>query len=208
MAEPAPVTDPGLRERKKLRTREAIIDAALKLFEERGFEHTTIADIAAAADIAPRTFFGYFPSKEDVVFANFPELVEGLTTRLEERPEDETAIDALRAWLGGMIEVPAVDDERDRCRKRLIGESEALAAHQRGLMGQIEQLLAEQIARDLGDGPDDLRPRMIASAVIGALGALDVKGSDSPPTRREALAMVDEALTFLRAGMEAVHGSG
>ena len=201
------MTDPGLRERKKLRTREAIVDAALRLFEERGFDQTTIADIAEAADIAPRTFFGYFPSKEDVVFADFPTRIDGLAARLAERPADETAIDAMRAWISELIEEMDVTDDRERCRKRLIGESEALAAHNRALMGRVDELLAEHIARDLGDRPDDVRPRMIASAVIGALGALDVKGtdeSDAPPTREEALATVNEALTFLRGGMEAL----
>jgi AcrR family transcriptional regulator len=202
------MTDAGLRERKKLRTREAIIDAALKLFDERGFEHTTIADIAEAADIAPRTFFGYFPSKEDVVFADFPELVDGLEARLDTRPGSETTLDTLRVWIGELVESPVTPDERDRCRKRLIAESDALAAHQRALMGRIDQLLAKHIARDLGDEADDLRPRMLAASVIGALGAIDVKGSEAPPAPQEALAMVDEALTFLRAGMEAVRRSG
>jgi len=71
----------------------------------------------------------------------------------------------------------------------------------------VEELLAEQIARDLGDRPDDVRPRMIASSVIGALSALDVKGTDkgeSPPTKEEALAIVDQALTFLQGGMDAL----
>jgi AcrR family transcriptional regulator len=204
------MTDTGLRERKKQRTREAIVDAALRLFEERGFDQTTIADIAEAADIAPRTFFGYFPSKEDVVFADFPVIVDGLETRLVERSADETAIDAIRAWIGRLIDEQGVVDDRERCRKRLIGESEALAAHQRALMGRVDELLAEHIARDLGDRADDVRPRMIASAVIGALRALDVKDmheSGSPPTQEESLAMVDEALTFLRGGMEALRDS-
>jgi AcrR family transcriptional regulator len=204
------VTDIGLRERKKQRTRESIVDAALRLFQERGFDQTTIADIAEAADIAPRTFFGYFPSKEDVVFADFPVIVDGLETRLVERSAEETAIDAIRAWIGTLIDEQGVVDERERCRKRLIGESEALAAHQRALMGRVDELLAVHIARDLGDRADDVRPRMIASAVIGALRALDVKDgheSGAPPTREESLAMVDEALTFLRGGMEALRGS-
>jgi AcrR family transcriptional regulator len=201
------MTHPGLRERKKQRTREAIVDAALRLFEERGFDQTTIADIAEAADIAPRTFFGYFPSKEDVVFADFPQTLETLAERLRGRAEEETAIDAIRAWIGGLLEERGLTEERERCRKRVIGESPALAAHNRALMGQVEELLAEQIARDLGDRPDDVRPRMIASSVIGALSALDVKGTDkgeSPPTKEEALAIVDEALTFLQGGLDAL----
>jgi AcrR family transcriptional regulator len=201
------MTETGLRERKKQRTREAIVEAALRLFEERGFDQTTIADIAEAADIAPRTFFGYFPSKDDVVFADFQETLDGLSARLDDRSEDETAIDAIRAWIGVRLEQVDVLDDRERCRKRLIGESEALAAHNRALMGRVEELLAGHIARDLDDQPDDVRPRMIASAVIGALSALDVKGADgseAPPTREESLVIVDEALTFLRAGLEAL----
>jgi AcrR family transcriptional regulator len=201
------MSDPGLRERKKQRTREAIVAAAPQLFEERGFDQTTIADIAEAADIAPRTFFGYFPSKEDVVFADFPETVAGLSARLDDRAEDETAIDAIRAWIDEALEEIGLRDERERCRKRVIGQSEALAAHNRALMGQVEDLLAGHIARDLGDRPDDVRPHMIASAVIGTLTAIDVKGNDdgeSPPTKEEASAMVDEALRFLQGGIEAL----
>jgi AcrR family transcriptional regulator len=203
--------DTGLRERKKQRTREAIVDNALRLFDERGFDQTTIADIAEAADIAPRTFFGYFPSKEDVVFADFPVYFDALAARLRDRTEAETAIDAMRAWIAGLLEEMDLTDDRERCRKRLIGESEALAAHNRALMGRVEELLVENIAKDLGDRPDDLRPHMIASAVTGTLAALDLKGvdeADAPPTKEEALAMVDDALTFLQGGLEALRRSG
>jgi AcrR family transcriptional regulator len=200
------MSEAGLRERKKQRTREAIVAAALRLFDERGFDQTTIADIAEAADIAPRTFFGYFPSKEDVVFADFPETLAGLSARLDSRSADETAIDAIRAWVEGLLDEVDLTDDRERCRKRVIGESPALADHNRALMGQVEELLAGHIARDLGDQPDDVRPHMIASSVIGALSALDGKGSDgsAPATKDEALAMIDQALTFLQGGMNAL----
>src|SRR3712207_3821644 len=93
----------GLRERKKQRTREAIVGAAMRLFAERGYDATTITDIAAAADIAPRTFFAYFPSKEAVVFHDFDEVYEGFAERLRSRPLGETAFDALRAWVSDSL---------------------------------------------------------------------------------------------------------
>jgi AcrR family transcriptional regulator len=197
----------GLRERKKQRTREAIVVAALRLFEERGFDETTIADIAEAADIAPRTFFGYFPSKEDVVFADFPADFDAFAERLHGRDEDQTAIDVLRAFIADVLEHAELADERELCRKRVIKQSEALDAHRRALMGRMEDLLAEALARDFGNRPGDLRPPMIASAAVAALGSLDKAGitdSESPPTREEALAMIDQALTFLQGGLTAL----
>jgi AcrR family transcriptional regulator len=201
------MTEAGLRERKKQRTREAIVEAALRLFDERGFEHTTIADIAEAADIAPRTFFGYFPSKEDVVFADFPADFSALAERLQGRADDETAIDALRAFIADAVAQADLNDERELCRKRVIGKSETLDAHRRALMGRMEDMLAEAVARDFGNQPGDLRPPMIASAAVAALGSLDKTGSSdskSPPTREEAIAMIDQALTFLQGGLAAL----
>ena len=90
---------PGLRERKKQRTRERIVEAAFELFEERGFEGTTIADIAEAADIAPRTFFSYFPSKDDVVFHDFEATHAIVASWLRDREPGTNTIDALRAGI-------------------------------------------------------------------------------------------------------------
>jgi AcrR family transcriptional regulator len=196
----------GLRERKRQRTREAIVDAALRLFDERGFDNTTIADIAAEADIAPRTFFGYFPSKEDVVFDEFDDTFATLKARLLEREEGETAIDAMRAWLAAFLESHQhLADDRSRCRRRVIGGTPALQVHERGLMGRFEETLGEAVASDLGEEPGSLRSRMVAAAAVAALTALDSGHDEEPGTalkaQRDPMATIDEALTFVREGI-------
>ena len=180
--------------------------AAFALFDERGFDATTIADIAAAADIAPRTFFAYFPSKEDVVFADFPETVEGLARQLDDRAEDETAIDAIRVWIEGKLDEVDLRDEQELPQARDRAESPALADHYRALMGQIEELLAGHIARDLGD--EARRHPAAHDRLVGDRHAVGARRKGrrrrSPPTKQEALAMVDEALTFLQGGLDAL----
>jgi AcrR family transcriptional regulator len=196
----------GLRERKKQRTREAIVEAALRLFDERGFEQTTIADIAEAADIAPRTFFGYFPSKEDVVFAGFTEFFGQFSERIVERDEGESAIDALRAWFVEHVDELQGADEENLCRRRVISQSDALQAHERALTGRVQDVLAEAVARDLGEEPGALRPRLVAAAAIAALETLvhrEIKGKKDTSSE-QALAVIDEAMTFLRGGLAAL----
>src|ERR671919_1212424 len=101
---------PGLRERKKQRTRETIVEAAFELFDERGFDGTTIADIAEAAEIAPRTFFSYFPSKDDVVFHDFEEKQSMVASWLRDREPGTNAIDALQQGIEGQLgEIGEVD---------------------------------------------------------------------------------------------------
>ena len=192
----------GLRERKKEQTRRAIEDAAFRLFAERGFQATTVADIAEAADVAPRTFFAYFPSKEDVLFADFDETSEALAARLRDRPPDESTFDALRAWLTGLLPDLEADENREALRHRLCSEHESIAAHERHLMARFEAIIAESVAADLGDAPSDLRPRMSAAAAIAALMAMrpDDPGAEELPAG-EKLQRLDEALEFLRGGV-------
>jgi AcrR family transcriptional regulator len=197
----------GLRERKKEQTRRSIEDAAFRLFEERGFQATTVADIAAAADIAPRTFFAYFPSKEAVVFGDFDESFAGLGDRLAGRDPAETTFEALRAWIGDLIaEAHPHADGRDAVRRRLIADSEALAAHERHVMGRFEQLIAENVARDLGDDPRDLQPRLVAAAAVAALMAMqpDKDAEGEKEVTPEGLAQLDDAFAFLRGGIAAL----
>ena len=198
----------GLRERKKEQTRRTIEDAAFRLFAERGFQATTVADIADAADVAPRTFFAYFPSKEDVLFADFDETFDALAARLRGRPADESTFDALRAWLTGLLPDLEADEQREAIRHRLCSEYESLAAHERHLMARFEAIIAESVAADLGDAPTDLRPRMIAAAAIAALMAMrpDDPGAQEL-SAREKLQRLDEALEFLRGGVAVLQGA-
>jgi AcrR family transcriptional regulator len=198
----------GLRERKKAQTRRTIEDAAFRLFAERGFQATTVADIAAAADIAPRTFFAYFPSKEAVVFGDVDEAFGSLEARLKDRPEGESTFDALRAWLQDVVERPLQPhrDAREDVRSRLIGDNEAVAAFERHMLGRFETLIAASVASDLGDAEGDLRPRLVAAAAVAALKALDPGDAErhTKPFGDEALARLDEAFAFLRGGIEAL----
>src|ERR1700751_6438382 len=90
----------GLRERKKQQTRETIARAALRLFAERGYDETTLAEIAEAADVAPRTIFAYFDSKEDILFSEESAVVSELKRRLDEGPAGPKEGGDLRGVVG------------------------------------------------------------------------------------------------------------
>jgi AcrR family transcriptional regulator len=198
----------GLRERKKQRTREQIVDAAMGLFAERGYQATTIADIAAAAEVAPRTFFSYFPSKEAVVFHDIDRNLDGLANALRDRLPGETAFDALRRWIESMFDEWMGEEDEADLRKRLCREDEGLANFQGGMMARVQELLVEAIADDLGEPADGLRPRLVAAAAMAALssldGSFDEKDRSLPEAKAEKLAVFDEAMLFLRAGLDAL----
>jgi AcrR family transcriptional regulator len=192
---------PGLRERKKQRTRERIVEAAFELFDERGFDGTTIADIAEAADIAPRTFFAYFPSKDDVVFHDFEASHAMVASWLRDRDPGTNAIDALRAGLAdakGNIGAESLREKR--LRQCLVSENESLAAHSQHLMGKFADLVAEAAAKDLGDEPGDLRPRLVAAATAATIGVMDDMDEDA----KHSAETIDSLLVFLRGGLEAL----
>src|SRR5512146_3192630 len=89
---------PTRRERKKLETRQALEQAALRLFGAQGYEQTTVEEIAEAADVAVRTFFRYFSSKQDVLFGDVvTDRVSRLRTELAARPAAESAVEAITA---------------------------------------------------------------------------------------------------------------
>src|SRR2546421_13120887 len=109
----------GLRERKKRRTRETIVAVATKLFVEQGYEATTTAQIAEAAEVSSSTFFKYFPTKADVVFSLFDAIIESADRRVLGRSAGEQATEALVAWIAEdlpVVEAPFAELLRESPR--------------------------------------------------------------------------------------------
>jgi AcrR family transcriptional regulator len=198
-------TQPGLRERKKQRTRETIARAAHQLFAERGYHATTLPDIAEAADVSTRTIFAYFPSKEDILFSDFPLMKATLAQALAERPEGEEALDTVRAFILStlQIEKSELDEQLGRC----IENDETLRSHLRARLAQLEEVIAPAIAKDLGAPEDDLRPQLIAASLTAAFNLLYERGagtSTKPKTAADVAALIDPVITFLRGGLDAL----
>lgn len=201
----ASAAKPGLRERKKQRTRDAIARAALRLFAERGYDETTLAEIAEAADVAPRTIFAHFENKEDILFCDEGGLFDDLKRRLDERPAGTTTVDALREFVLSMKS----PDADGKLRKQVIMANPALQMKMRAHHAQVEPMLAESIARDLGTSPDDIRALLIAASMTAAFESVSdrVYAADSdgePITHEQSMAIIDEVLEFLRGGLEAI----
>jgi AcrR family transcriptional regulator len=195
----------GLRERKKQQTRDRIAREALKLFAQRGYDETTLADIADAADVAPRTIFAYFDSKEDIVLCKERTLLDTLKTKLDERPPGTTTVDALREFLS-MIEPP---DDEARLRKQIFSSSPSLQMSMRARHGQLEPMLADSIAKDLGAGPGDIRPLLIAASMTAAFTSvrdrfMEAESGGEEISHEHGMAVLDQVLEFLRGGLEAL----
>jgi AcrR family transcriptional regulator len=184
---------PGsLRERRKDRTRRMIQAEALRLFAAKGFQATTVEEIAAAADVAPRTFFRYFPTKEEVVF--WADYQPTLAAFVATRPDDEPALEALRRGIvDGLAAFYAQDRERLLERIRLAFRTAAL--HPRLWQQQAEWAagMAGILVERLGAHPDDLEVRAIAAAVAAAL-FVAIEEWQAHDGRGDLGALIDRAL--------------
>lgn len=176
--------------------------AAIELFAEHGFHGATLADIAERADIAPRTFFSYFPSKEAAVFGNFEPAFASLAERLAHRG-DEGAVDTMRAWILDLLDEIGVADEQSLKRRAVIDASSELQAYERHLTARFEQLLAEALAQDLGRPVDDLQPRLVAAAAAATLSVLRPDPA-ADGSHSGVMEQLDQAMAFLRGGLAAL----
>jgi AcrR family transcriptional regulator len=159
---------PGLRERKKARTKATIQREALRLFSEHGYAETSVEQIAAAAEVSPSTFFRYFPTKEEVVLSEF---IDTRTIELfRSAPAELGPIDALRHAIEALTtEVSDEDLELESLRNELIQQVPEL---RRGLIAELLRpiaMMSEVIAERLGLAPDDEDAATFAGALIGGM---------------------------------------
>jgi AcrR family transcriptional regulator len=159
----------GLRERKKRERRRRIEDAAVDLFERDGFEATTVEQIATAADIAPRTFFSYFETKDDVVLADYAERLDRILGELRRRPPDEAAWTALRASFAVVASDYAAEEDRIARRFAIVATTPSVLARSLQLQLGWERALAAELATRDGAAADDPDPGLLAAAALAAM---------------------------------------
>jgi AcrR family transcriptional regulator len=193
----------GLRERKKARTRDAIISAAIDLFERQGYDETTVEEIAAAADVSPRTFFRYFDSKLDVIFSE-KEDRDDVYAAFAARPAHESVIEAVHQVLRQKIAHEFADGRDLMLRAhRVAFRTPSLRAMSREHMQEEQENIAGVFAQRLGTAPDALEPRVLAATIGGAMSTVfETWAAQDHPTPESLLALADEAFALLERGSQ------
>lgn len=206
------IASDGRRERKKAQTRARIQDAALDLFASQGYRETTIAQIAARADVATRTVTLHFPAKDDLLFADDPFTPESLEARLRDRKPRST-LDAVRDWMHATMREL---DERDResgvdpahiwqrraLRADLLLADDDLRGRARAGYRDLELPIAAALGADLGLPADALLPRLTAVTVVAGLREIYVTREGRARTS-DLGGLVDDVLAFAEAGLRA-----
>ena len=194
-----PDTDLGLRERKKRRTRAAIQREGLRLFLDRGYEETTIEDIAAAVDISPSTFFNYFPSKEAVVFEDESDPL--IIAAFEAQPEAITRpIHALRMAMTQVFDSMSEEQVRlIRERTMLIARTPELRSSMLSEFAALADQIADLLSARAGKPKDDFAAHNLAGAMLGVMMTVMILAAENPGA--DMLELMDNALAHLEAGL-------
>ncbi|PKW18810.1 TetR family transcriptional regulator [Saccharopolyspora spinosa] len=187
--------------RRKVTTAAELEQVAFELFDGQGFENTTVADIARAAGIARRTFFHYFPSKNDVPWGDFDRELDRMRADFRAAPPETPLMDAIRHCLVEFNRVAPEQIPAHRRRMRLILGVPALQAHSTLRFRAWRQVIAEFAGERLGQPEDALTPQAIAHATLGvAIAAYEqwLGRTDSELTELLDTAMRELAAAFGR----------
>ncbi len=191
---------PGLRERKNARTRDAIERAAAELALEQGYDHTTVDQIAARADVAPRTVYVRYPTKEAILLsqdegpASFRQWIEG---------EDGDLVERLARFVQARVDASNENAELRRLKMRAIWTDPYLRRIVRGKLEDAEELIGGSLSAELGLPVDDSGPRVFASAIT-SLFIIMAGQAVEHPDNFDPLAECARGLLFLRAGLDAL----
>jgi AcrR family transcriptional regulator len=195
----------GLRERKSARTRDAIERAAAELALERGYDHTTVDEIAERADVAPRTIYVRYPTKEAILFSGGGD--EAMTFGQWIGGGEGDLVDRLPAFVQSRVAPKIAPDGQDpdlrRLKMRAVWTDPYLRRVLRGKLDEVERLIAEQVADELGLPITDSGPRVFAAAITGLFLNMAGRAVENP----EAFDPIRECangLLFLRAGLDAL----
>jgi AcrR family transcriptional regulator len=184
---------PGLRERKKIRTRETIRREAFRLIQENGYAATTVEQIADAAEVSPSTFFRYFPTKESIVLAD--DLDPVILNALDEQPPELSPIQAVRrAYQAAMAKMSEDEREFETTRQRLMFSIPELKAAMYDEYYRTITAFAEVVGRRIGRDPSDFELRAFAGALTGAMMAVYEPGRGAADTVLRALDFVDAGM--------------
>jgi AcrR family transcriptional regulator len=189
---------PGLRERKKAKTRAAIQEQALRLFREQGYDATTVEQIAEAAEVSPSTFFRYFGTKEDVVIydALDPILIEAWRSQ----PPELGPVEAIRRAMKevfGRLTPNEWDDMLER--GRLVYGIPQLRLAMIDDLVRTSDLIVREVAERTGRPADDFDVRIVSGALIGALMAAMLPVLADP--KEDMLELLDRAFELVEKGL-------
>ncbi|MEU6063279.1 TetR family transcriptional regulator [Streptomyces sp. NPDC047082] len=189
----------GLRERKKIKTREAIRTATYELIEEQGYDATTIDQIAERAEVSPSTVFRYFPTKEDIVLTDEYDPI--VLDELRARPAEEPWTESVRYVMRRAVQLGVEEDARvTRLRTRLMVEVPAVRSRMMESMSVTGRMLCQAIGERTGRDPESLEVRVYAMSLVGGLMETSLYWAANGH-RDDFAALVDRTLDVLEHGL-------
>jgi AcrR family transcriptional regulator len=200
----------GARERRRLETRERIVDAAADLFAARGFDAVSVMEIARTAGVVEKTVFNHFPVKEGLVFEGDPPIRAALLAAVRRRPAGESVSAAAGSFVVGAVALLGSPEAAEGVARmaRVVCGSRTLQTREREILGAFTDDLAELIREETGAPPDRLDPWLAAHAVIGLYGALldlardrVLAGVTGPALAAELRAAGGQGLALLQFGL-------
>jgi AcrR family transcriptional regulator len=189
---------PGLRERKKARTRASIQEVALQLFEQQGYEATTVEQIAEAAEVSPSTFFRYFPTKEDV--ALYDALDPLFIAAYRAQPSELSPLAAMRAAMREVFGADTPEVAGQAVRANLIMRVPELRMRMLDSFVETIDLFSGIVAERAGRPADDFAARTLVGAVVGV--AISTWLDSGGEVGSVFAARIDQALDLLEAGLQ------